>query len=80
MYVGETIRITPTIDFGVPRASILWSVGGQPVDPSDPRIEISSEGDLTIRDAQTSDSGEYTLTASNIAGTNMDSIRVVIGK
>ena len=78
--VGETVTITPTIDFGVPRASIMWSVGGQLVDISDPRIEISSEGDLMIRDAQTSDSGEYTVTAYNSAGTDMDSIQVIIGE
>ena len=59
--------ISPVIALGLPKATLTWSRNGEDVDPNDPRVNISSEGVLTVTDIQTSDTGIYTVTASNIA-------------
>ena len=72
------LTISPTINLGLPEATVTWSRNGQALDLSDPRISISSGGILTVNDVRVSDRGVYTLTASNIAAPDgvMDSVIV----
>ena len=46
---------------------MTWSRNGEDLDPNDPRVNISSEGVLTVTDPQANDRGVYTVIASNIA-------------
>ena len=55
-----------------------WSRNGEDLDPSDPRINISTRGVLTVTDVQANDTGVYTITASNIAAPNGVKARVKV--
>ena len=72
--------ISPVITPGLPEATVTWSRNGEDLDPSDPRLDISSKGVLTVTGIQPSDRGVYTVTASNIAASDgvMASVNVFI--
>ena len=78
--LNDILTISPTINLGLPVATVTWSRNGQVLDPSDPRVAISNGGILTVNDVRASDRGVYTVRASNIAVPNgvMDSVIVSI--
>ena len=78
--LNDILTISPTINLGLPVATVTWSQNGQVLDPSDPRVAISNGGILTVNDVRASDRGVYTVRASNIAVPNgvMDSVIVSI--
>jgi hypothetical protein len=76
--IDITLTITPTIDFGSPRANIGWSRDGQILATSDPRVTISSDGVLTVSSVNKSDEGLYTIVVSNTYGASNDSVAVTI--
>ena len=65
--VNDDLTISPTIHFGIPEATLAWSWNGLVLDSDDLRVDISSEGILTVTGVQENDTGVYTVTASNIA-------------
>lgn len=65
---GEPLILMPTINFGVPRATINWYFNNGAIDPSDPRVDISGLGHLTVMNMQAGDIGTYTLRAYNTGG------------
>ena len=63
--------VSPVIrTLGLPEATLTWSRNGEDLDPSDPRVNISNRGVLTVTGVQANDTGVYTVTASNIAAPN----------
>lgn len=77
---GDILTIPPNITFGLPRATVVWSLNGQTLTSGDPRVDISSEGVLMVASVQESDGGNYTLTVSNNFGTDSSSVRVTINR
>ncbi|KAJ8038941.1 Hemicentin-1 [Holothuria leucospilota] len=72
---SETVRVfqnqyvsLPCVAEGNPKPSISWSKDGVEIQRSDGRYRIDYDGTLGIRMTDSSDSGEYVCTASNIAG------------
>ena len=64
---NDNLTISPIINFGIPKATVTWSRNGQALNPNNPRVSISSGGVLTVTGVQATDTGVYTVTASNIA-------------
>jgi len=52
---------------GYPSPSVSWNKGGRPLDAS-VRLRVLSSGSLQVAFAQPADTGRYTCTAANAAG------------
>ena len=66
--LNSNLTISPTINFGFPKATVHWSRNGWPLDPDDyRRVTVSSGGALTVTDVRASDGGVYTVRVINIA-------------
>jgi hypothetical protein len=65
--LGADLTISPTINLGLPEATVTWSRNNQVLGPGDPRVNISRDGVLIVTGVQPSDRGVYTVTAYNVA-------------
>jgi hypothetical protein len=65
---------------GEPPPEIKWSLKGQQVTPSD-RTKINNQDyntKLNVRNATRAESGIYTITASNVNGTDIAEVEVIV--
>ena len=78
---GDTVVLSPTIG-GQPAPTLQWQTNGvnvtDGVDGNGSTISGSTTGTLTITGAQTGDSGNYSLIASNSAGIITNSMTLTV--
>ena len=68
-----SVRVT-----GRPQPTITWERDGVPIDEQkDPRVMITGEN-LNLSNVRPDDAGEYTITAVNIADTEVERYNVII--
>ena len=62
---------------GVPQPTITWRRDGVVIDEQDPRVTITG-ANLNLSNVRPNDAGEYTITAVNIANTEIERYNVII--
>ncbi|XP_065163620.1 netrin receptor UNC5B isoform X2 [Atheta coriaria] len=63
---GNQLELRCAAPQGLPKPSISWLRGGQPLQ-TDTSVIVTTEGNLLISQARTQDTGNYTCVAENIA-------------
>ena len=72
---NETLEINVDVT-GVPQPDVTWRKDNEILD-DDPRFTITGSN-LRLSNAQPTDAGEYTITAQNIADTEVERYSVII--
>ena len=66
--IGKSIEIRCLPPDGEPRPTVRWLKDATPLDKSNQRMLVSHEGSLLINEVRSSDAGNYTCIAENVAG------------
>ena len=84
LHQGASVNITATIQSGPPILSLNWEVVGGDLPPNSKNYTYSDGvavySTLELRSLCYSDSGKYTITATNEYGTTKESAPLQIGK